>query len=766
MTSIDSNKTRKALNGLDTTGLGIHYPENSEGAKGERTSPHALVAALLSEASYVGKSKAFGWSGIGQERLLANEAAEEMRRTLASGGALDEAQAKALRESFWRDDLMMLTMDEIEARADLPERREELARRLWVALYSRPAIDALLDKGLAGASRANGASENRDRATTANKDPLHADVRFSRPGVFRATDVHCAIYASVWTPEKGFGEANADVWIAFRGTENNAKALQSPVKTFFMDYAFKAYRSFAKTYRARYKDSVDAFLTATDHRPKAERPKRIIFVGHSLGGSEAIEGIIQGRADFAKRGIKTEGYTFGSPGTGAVGALSVAASVPFAAAAGLAHAARVAWELIPGNAPQEGLLAKKADGLQNFARLARVYASKMANIITKAPGVNGANRLSQIAGNLMDSLGSWRLSHPWRSINHGMLGIGAKTFSTGADADWAEASGGMVHYAHRRDFVRVVGECSGFSLPGRTQLIDTCQAAGGPVKEHSCSMYVSSIQSLLIRENEGAHPWVQGLVGCRLAVNEMLAQQAILHRNAIVSGQERGFIDGELQSSVSTDQNEAALWVRERLALQNAALASQGNQLLLGELAGKRFEKFQALGAAQVFAQSSEASDCVASPNGTLLCDLRVGAQPKPAHWRQGEPMRFSTIRADKKVAVAYRYYAEKVFASASSEMADRLAQGKSRLSLGSVAAERALQSARSPLGDEAPDAPWAAKRLFKLSLDGSAPANVSMAFGPRLKERRQGRAAIAVARNAPAVESSDEPLGMASKIR
>lgn len=758
MARIDSDP----MPSLDSSGLGIHYPDSGDGQGSVKTSPEALVAALLSEASYVGKSKAFGWSGISKHRQLPPEEAEQMRRALASGGSLSPAQADMLRDSFWRDDLMMLTLDEIAAQSDLPERREELARRLWVGLYSKPAMGSLLDKGLALASRANEASENRDRATGENKDPLQPDVRFSRPGVFRASDVHCAIYASVWSPEKGFGPGNSDVWIAFRGTENNAKALQSPIKTFFMDYAFKAYRSFAKTYKARYKDSVDAYLSAADNLPREDRPKRIIFAGHSLGGSEAIEAIVQGREDFAKRKIKTEGYTFGSPGTGAVGALSVAASIPFAAVAGLAHAARLGWELIPGNAPQEGLLSKKADGLQNFGRLARVYAAKMANLLTKAPGINGANRLSQIAGNIMDSLGSWRLSHPVKSINRGMLGLGAKTFSTEADADWAEASGGMVHYAHRRDFVRVVGECSGFSLPGKTQLIDTRQAAGGPVKEHSCSMYVSSIQSLLIRENEGANPWVQALVGCRHAVNEMLSIQAILHRNAIVSGVEKSFINNELKSSIDTDANEAPLWVRERLALQNSALADQGNQKLLSELTEGRFKKFLMLGAAPLSESVDLDNNCVAAPNGTMLCDIKAHALQKPSHWREGEPMRFSTIRADKKVALAYRYYAEKVFTSASSEMAESLALGKSRLSLDSVAASKAAHAQDDHGAASGSENAWAGRRLAHLNLEIKFSDSVCLDFVPKLKARRQERAAQAVAR-AP---TEDSPAGSSASNR
>lgn len=124
----------------------------------------------------------------------------------------------------------------------------------------------------------------------------------------------------------------------------------------------------------------------------------------------------------------------------------------------------------------------------------------------------------------------------------------------------------MTHYAHKRDFIRLAGECAGFDLPGKTELLDTRQAVGTPTKEHSATLYVHSIQDLLTREGDSSHAWMQALSGCRKAVDQMMNKTALLHQRSVESGVEAGFIKQQLKSCQSLDQNEAPEWLRQSLA--------------------------------------------------------------------------------------------------------------------------------------------------------------------------------------------------------
>lgn len=657
-----------------------------EKAQEDRTRPEALVAALLSEASYVGKTKAFGWNGIANELSVHPDEAERMRQALASGEHLSPEQAERLRESFWRDDLMMLTAKEIEAQADLPDDREELARRLWVALYTQPARLPQADDHLWMAVKKNEASGNKIRNPALGPmGEVSPDVGFTRPGVFRATDVHCMLFAKVWTPQEGFGDGNKTLWIAARGTENGARALQNPVKTFLMDYAFKAYRNFAKAYKSRYKDAVDAALTATDTLPEHMRPAKVILCGHSLGGSEAIEALIQGKGAFQKRSLATEGYTFGSPGTGAVGALSAAGAVPIAATLGLFHAAAVLMDRIPGLRPAAGLMAQKASGLQDFSRLARVAGAKMLHALGRLPVINLINRASQVAANVVDATSEWNYRAPTESLNKGMFGLGWVGFrEPGAEA-WAEKSGGMTHYAHRRDFVRLVGECAGFDLPGKTQLIDARQAAGGPVKEHSCSMYVNSMQDLLTRENEASHPWMQSLVGCRDAVNQMMQKHAQLHKRAIEAGVEEQFIQQQLKSSTTYDENEASSWIRRRLAREHLKIRTDPMPTRADAAEWGGFSQFAGDGESKprltIKAGAFLSVGISAIPDEIGASSARVLYKARDSMVGQSK-INFNRALHQRFIIEAKRCYASAVMERESEAEAKRLAVGKSRLTL------------------------------------------------------------------------------------
>lgn len=671
-----------------------------ERVESERVKPEALVAALLSEASYVGKTKAFGWNGISTELGIKPEEAEAMRSRLASGEHLSMEQAERLREAFWRDDLMMLTAEEIEQQADLPEKREELARRLWVALYTEPANIPKPDDHLWAAVKKNEASNNKIRNPALGPmGEIAPDVGFTRPGVFRATDVHCLLFAKVWTPQEGFGEGNKTLWIAARGTENNARALQNPVKTFLMDYVFKAYRNFAKTYKARYKDAVDAALMGTDTLPASQRPAKVVLCGHSLGGSEAIEALIQGKGAFQKRSLATEGYTFGSPGTGRVGALSVAGSVPIAALQGLFHAGALLLERIPGLRPTPGLMAQKASGLQDFSRLARVAGAKILHGLGRLPLINLINRASQVSANVVDATSEWNYRAPVESLNKGMFGLGWVGFREPGAEEWAERSGNMTHYAHRRDFVRLVGECAGFDLPGKTQLIDARKAAGGMIAEHSCSMYVNSMQDLLTRENEASHPWMQSLAGCRDAVNKMMQRQAYLHKRAIEAGVEEQFIQQQLKSSATYDENEASSWIRQRLAREHLKIKGDSDSARVG----RAWESFSQLAKAEpgegvgpsgIKAGSFlkigiDAVSDVVDTSATVLYRAR-------AELADNKLLNFNRDMQQRFIIERKRFYAREVLERESAAEAHRLALGKSRLTLVVDNTKSGLEAARA----------------------------------------------------------------------
>lgn len=518
------------------------------------SSPDLLPAALLSEAAYQGKTKALGWAGIPAQRRLESWEAELLREGLADGLPPTREQIARLRESFWLDDLQETVSREIKGGGMDREGREALARQLWVALFARPYGPKTLGDRL----------EERGQATSSEWD----EAGLSRPGVWRDDEVHCSLFAKVWTPESGFHPDR--VWVAIRGTEMGARALGTTLGTAgdYMDL----YRNFPKAWRASYKGASDALAASIAEQPERMRPKEVICVGHSFGGAMAQEAVLQGGGEFERLGAKPRAITFGNPGTGEMGIVTgVAAALGIAAFAmiGLGKWARDRLGL--GKA--SGGMARVSEGWSLKAREAFVGVCGALAQVSKIGPWGELNAQSQMAWNLRDGMILGSEFGGWRS---GWVG-----FRDEEGRRRANEPGAMAHVANRRDLVPAIGDASGFDFPGERIFAEPGAAASAnPVADHAMGLYAKTAQDLLVAGGQGDHPWMRSLEGCRRAVDGMLEIQARLHADAVSSGMEMAFIREQLRSSRYADEREAPRHLRSGLAKAERNIAKPRTALL------------------------------------------------------------------------------------------------------------------------------------------------------------------------------------------
>lgn len=506
--------------------------ESGREGGGREISPDLLPAALLSEMAYMESSKALGWYGVPWSRRLPAWKEEALREDLADGLEIAPSRIEELRRAFWLDDLQEAVSREIERGGRDEAARERLARRLWVALYARGYKPRDLEESL---ERRGESASSREGAPG-----------MSRRGVWRSREVHCALFAKVWDREAGF--ADERVWVAYRGTDLSAKPSGA-----LGDY-LDLYRNFPKAWRAHYRSSHEAFGEAMGRLPERMRPKEAIFVGHSLGGAMAQEALLQGGGQIERWGGRARAITFGSPGTGEMGAATACAAGLGALAFGLAGLGKWARDRL-GLGGERGGLARESEGVSASIRRSFALACAIVARATKIGPLGRANALSQAAWNAGDA----------ERFGEEFGGEGWVGFRSPEGVERASRPGVIEQIAHRRDLVPAIGEASGFDFYGTRRLVEPPVAASAnPAADHAMSLYAASAMDLLVRAGRGGHPWMRALAGCRRMVDGMLEIQASLREQAARAGREAEFLREQLRSSRYGDEREAGSAARER----------------------------------------------------------------------------------------------------------------------------------------------------------------------------------------------------------
>lgn len=515
--------------------------------------PETFQAAVLSYVAYQGKTKSLGWHGIPAARQLPEEKAETFRVKLSQGKSLNEDELSSLRQSFWLEDLQEVVFDEVKLGGMSLESREDLALKLWSALFVQPFSPPNFKKKLTEIGQ-----------TGAEIDGDGKEAGLSRDGVWRSNDVHCMLFAKVWEPVNGFDSDR--VWVAVRGTENKARALSSGTMTFLRDYAADLYRNFAKSWRKDYHEAYMALGDAISEMPENQRPKEIVHCGHSFGGAMATEAFMQGSDRMERLGVKSSAITFGSPGSGEMGVATAAVALGGLGAFAAIGAARWAIDAV-GLGGVKGGLHKELSGAGLLARQVFNAAFGALAWMTTTGPLWMLNAASQTVSNKIDA---------WRTGKREFDRAGYLGFRTDSASKRALEDGRLTHFKHVGDAVAAVGDVSGFGTAGEdVYMRPSIRGSLNPVAEHAMGLYAKSAIDRMVSTGFGNDPALTAYMGCLAAVDQMVAQQAKLHAQSKLDGTEMHFVRQQLRSSTYRDEQEAPDWARKNLARVNGAISRQ-----------------------------------------------------------------------------------------------------------------------------------------------------------------------------------------------